>query len=205
MKNIPEIEELVKLISKLPGLGPKSARRIILKLINNREEIHKPMVNAMANVFKNVSRCKNCGTLKSNISDCSNCENFSKKYNKICVVETLADQYSVESSGVFQGYFHILGGTLSISNSQRKEDLLIESLVDRVKKENIEEIILALSTTVEGSTTNFYIIDKLKETKVKISILAKGLPVGAELGESLDDGTLIAAFENRKEFVENKN
>ena len=204
MQNIPEIEELVKLISKLPGLGPKSSRRIILKLINNREEIHKPMVNAMANVFKNISRCKKCGTLKSNISNCNNCENSKNKYNKICVVENLADQYSVESSGVFQGYFHILGGTVSNSNNQRKEDLLVESLVDRVKKDNIEEVILATSTTVEGSTTNFYIIDKLKNAKVKISILAKGLPIGAELGESLDDGTLIAAFKNRKEFVENK-
>jgi len=204
MHNIPEIEELVKLISKLPGLGPKSARRIILKLINNRQEIYKPMVNAMANVFKNVSRCKKCGTLKSNTSNCSNCENSKNKFNKICIVENLADQYSVESSGVFQGYFHILGGTISNLNNQRREDLLIESLVDRVKKDKIDEVILATSTTVEGSTTNFYIIDKLKDTKVKISILAKGLPVGAELGESLDDGTLIAAFKNRKEFVENK-
>ena len=204
MHNIPEIEELVKLISKLPGLGPKSARRIILKLINNRQEIYKPMVNAMANVFKNVSRCKKCGTLKSNTSSCSNCENSKNKFNKICIVENLADQYSVESSGVFQGYFHILGGTISNLNNQRREDLLIESLVDRVKKDKIDEVILATSTTVEGSTTNFYIIDKLKDTKVKISILAKGLPVGAELGESLDDGTLIAAFKNRKEFVENK-
>ena len=204
MQNISEIEELVKLISKLPGLGPKSARRIILKLINNRQEIYKPMVNAMANVFKNVSRCKKCGTLKSNTSNCSNCENSKNKFNKICIVENLADQYSVESSGVFQGYFHILGGTISNLNNQRREDLLIESLVDRVKKDKIDEVILATSTTVEGSTTNFYIIDKLKDTKVKISILAKGLPVGAELGESLDDGTLIAAFKNRKEFVENK-
>ena len=204
MQNISEIEELVKLISKLPGLGPKSARRIILKLINNRQEIYKPMVNAMANVFKNVSRCKKCGTLKSNTSSCSNCENSKNKFNKICIVENLADQYSVESSGVFQGYFHILGGTISNLINQRREDLLIESLVDRVKKDKIDEVILATSTTVEGSTTNFYIIDKLKDTKVKISILAKGLPVGAELGESLDDGTLIAAFKNRKEFVENK-
>ncbi len=204
MHNIPEIEELVKLISKLPGLGPKSARRIILKLINNRQEIYKPMINAMANVFKNVTRCKKCGTLKSNTSNCSNCENSKNKFNKICIVENLADQYSVESSGVFQGYFHILGGTISNLNNQKREDLLIESLVDRVKKDKIDEVILATSTTVEGSTTNFYIIDKLKDTQVKISILAKGLPVGAELGESLDDGTLIAAFKNRKEFVENK-
>ena len=174
MQNIPEIEELVKLISKLPGLGPKSSRRIILKLINNREEIHKPMVNAMANVFKNISRCKKCGTLKSNISNCNNCENSKNKYNKICVVENLADQYSVESSGVFQGYFHILGGTVSNSNNQRKEDLLVESLVDRVKKDNIEEVILATSTTVEGSTTNFYIISGWRDHKSQQKPLRPG-------------------------------
>ena len=204
MQNIPELENLIKLISKLPGLGPKSAKRIILKMINNRQELLKPLAKNLSDVFKNIIRCKKCGTLKSNTSSCSNCENSKNKFNKICIVENLADQYSVESSGVFQGYFHILGGTISNLNNQRREDLLIESLVDRVKKDKIDEVILATSTTVEGSTTNFYIIDKLKDTKVKISILAKGLPVGAELGESLDDGTLIAAFKNRKEFVENK-
>ena len=197
MHNIPEIEELVKLISKLPGLGPKSARRIILKLINNREEIHKPMVNAMANVFKNISRCKKCGTLKSNLSSCNNCENLKNKFKKICVVENLADQYSVESSGVFQGYFHILGGTVTNSNNQRKEDLLIESLVERVKKDKIEEVIIATSATVEGQTTAFYIQDSLNEVNVKITKLAQGLPVGGEI-ENLDDGTLISAFKNRQ-------
>ncbi len=205
MQNIPELDELIKIISKLPGLGPKSARRIILKLINNTEELHKPMVNSMANVIKNVSRCNNCGTLKSINLGCNNCENNNKKFNKICVVETLADQYSVEASGVFSGSFHILGGTITNSNNQKNERLLIESLIKRIKQEKIEEVILATSTTVEGSTTNFYIIDKLKNLDVKISILAKGLPVGAEIGESLDDGTLIAAFKNRKEFNKNKN
>ena len=204
MQNINEIDKLVKLISKLPGLGPKSAKRIVLKLINSRDDLMKPIANSLGEVYKNVSRCKTCGSLKSNLVSCNNCDTKNNKSNKICVVENIADQWSIESSNIFQGYFHILGGTLSSSNSQKKEDLLIDSLVDRVKKDNIEEVILATSTTVEGSTTNFYIIDKLKDSKVKISILAKGLPVGAELGESLDDGTLIAAFKNRKEFVENK-
>ena len=199
MQNISEIEELVKLISKLPGLGPKSARRIILKLINNRQEIYKPMVNAMANVFKNVSRCKKCGTLKSNTSSCSNCENSKNKFNKICIVENLADQYSVESSGVFQGYFHILGGTIS-SSGHRKEDLLINSLIERVKKDNIDEVIIATSATVEGQTTAYYIQNSLKGTKVKISKLAHGLPVGGEI-ENLDDGTLFSAFKNRSSIA----
>ena len=201
MRNISEIEELVKLISKLPGLGPKSARRIILKLINNRQEIYKPMVNAMANVFKNVSRCKKCGTLKSIVNSCDNCENVTKKFNKICVVENISDQWAIENSSIFQGYFHILGGTLSNTNNQNKKDLLIDSLIERVKKNNIEEVILAVSHTVEGQTTAFYIQDSLKQTNIKVSKLAQGLPVGGEI-ESLDDGTLISAFKNRKNFGE---
>jgi len=197
MQNIYEIEELVKLISKLPGLGPKSAKRIVLKLINNRQELMKPMVKALTEVYKEISRCNNCGSLKSNSLGCDNCENSKKKYNKICVVENIADQWSIESSGIYQGYFHILGGTISSSNNSSKQDLLIDSLVKRIKKDNIEEVILATSATVEGQTTAFYIQDSLKNINVKISKLAQGLPVGGEI-ENLDDGTLISAFKNRQ-------
>ncbi len=197
MQNISEIDNLIKLISKLPGLGPKSAKRIILKMINNRQELMKPLAQTLSEVYKNVIRCKICGTLKSNSSVCDNCENVSMKYTKICVVENIADQWAIESSSIFQGYFHILGGTLSNTNNQRKEDLLIDSLIERVKKNNIEEVILATSATVEGQTTAFYIKDSLKNTSIKISKLAQGLPVGGEI-ESLDDGTLISAFKNRK-------
>ena len=178
MQNISEIDELNKLISKLPGLGPKSAKRIVLKLINNREELIKPMAKILAEVYKNISRCKICGSLKSNSNGCNSCEN-----NK--------------------GYFHILGGTISSTNNQKKEDLLVNSLVERVKKDNIEEVILATSATVEGQTTAFYIQDSLKNTNVKISKLAQGLPIGGEI-ENLDDGTLISAFKNRKSFSEKK-
>ncbi len=204
MQNIDEIDELIKLISKLPGLGPKSARRIILKLINNRNELMTPMLTSLNNVFKNILRCQSCGTLKSIQSGCSNCENIKKKYNKICVVENIADQWSIENSSIYEGYFHILGGTISTSNSNRKEDLLIESLIKRVKNENIEEVILATSATVEGQTTAFYIEDSLKKCDVKISKLAQGLPIGGEI-ENLDDGTLLSAFKNRHGLREKKN
>ena len=196
MQNINEIEELIKLIAKLPGLGPKSAKRIVLKLINNRDELVKPMANTLAQVYKNVIRCQSCGTLKSNSSGCNNCENTKEKYNKICVVEDIADQWSIENSNIYRGYFHILGGTIS-SPGQRKEDLLINSLVERVVQENIEEVILATSATVEGQTTAYYIQDSLKQTSAKITKLAQGLPVGGEI-ENLDDGTLYSAFKNRK-------
>ena len=201
-KNIPEIEELVKLISKFPGLGPKSAKRIVLKLINNREELMKPMAKALVEVYKNISRCKICGSLKSNSTGCNSCENSKSKYNKICVVENIADQWSIENSSIYQGYFHILGGTLSSSSNQRKEDLLIASLVDRVKKDSIEEVIIATSVTVEGQTTAHYIKDSLRDTNVKVSRLAQGLPVGGEI-ESLDDGTLFSAFKNRSRIENN--
>ena len=203
MQNIPEIDELIKLISKLPGLGPKSARRIILKLINNRQELMKPMLNTLANVFKNISRCQNCGTLKSESSNCNNCQNPNKKFNTICVVENVADQWSIENSSIYKGYFHILGGTISDTNDKKVTNLLIESLAQRVKNEKIEEVIIATSATVEGQTTAFYIKDSLKNTNVKISKLGQGLPIGGEI-ENLDDGTLISAFKNRKGLNENK-
>tara|TARA_B100000902_G_C27241195_1_gene880061 strand:- start:754 stop:1350 length:597 start_codon:yes stop_codon:yes gene_type:complete len=195
MQNISEIEELIKLISKLPGLGPKSAKRIVLKLINNRDELVKPLANTLAKVYKNVTRCQSCGSLKSNLTGCMNCENLVEKFNKICVVEDLADKWSIENSNIYKGYYHILGGTIS-SVGQRKEDLLINSLVERVNKEKIEEVILATSATVEGQTTAYYIQDSLKNTNTKITKLAQGLPVGGEI-ESLDDGTLFSAFKNR--------
>ncbi len=132
MQNINEIDELIKLISKLPGLGPKSAKRIVLKLINNRDELVKPMANTLVQVYKNVTRCNSCGSLKSNSTGCMNC-NMREKFNKICVVEDIADQWSIENSNIFKGYFHILGGTIS-SAGQRKEDLLINSLVERELK-----------------------------------------------------------------------
>ena len=201
MQNISEIEELIKLISKLPGLGPKSAKRIVLKLINNRDELVKPMASTLAQVYKNVTRCNSCGSLKSNSTGCNNCENVKEKFKKICVVEDIADQWSIENSNIYHGYFHILGGTIS-SVGQRKEDLLINSLVERVKSDKIEEVIIATSATVEGQTTAYYIQDSLRNLEVKVTKLAQGLPVGGEI-ESLDDGTLFSAFKNRSKLNSN--
>ena len=199
MQNVAEIEELTKLISKLPGLGPKSAKRIILKLINNKDELYKPMVNSMAKVFKNVIRCNICGSLKSAKEICNNCQDSKSKELKICVVETIADQWSIESSSVFNGFFHILGGNISDTSMDNKKNLLIDSLVDTVSKKKIEEVIIATSSTVEGQTTAYYIQECLKDINVKVSKLGQGVPVGGEI-DNLDDGTLISAFNNRKKF-----
>ena len=198
INEIKEIEDLIKIISKLPGLGPKSAKRIILKLINNREELIKPLTNTLAQVYKNVVRCKICGNLKSTNS---NCVCSSKKYDQICVVENIADMWVIQSSGIYKGHYHILGGTLpSFENQNSGNGLLIESLVNRVKKNLVKEVILATSASIEGETTSHYISDILKDTKVKITRLAKGVPVGGEI-EFLDDGTLFSAFKNRGPVV----
>ena len=194
---VKEIEDLIKIISKLPGLGPKSARRIVLKLIGNREELIKPLTNTLALVYKNVVRCKICGYLKSVNS---NCICSSKKHDQICVVENIADMWAIESTGIYKGYFHILGGTLSSTDNKNIDNLLISSLVDRVKKNSVKEVILATSATIEGQTTAHYIQDSFKDTNVKISKLAQGLPVGGEI-EFLDDGTLFSAFKNRGPVV----
>ena len=196
--NVKEIEDLIKLISKLPGLGPKSAKRIVLKLINNREELVKPLTNTLAQLYKNVVRCKLCGNLKSTNTKCI-C--LSKNYDQICVVENIADMWVIESTGIYKGHYHILGGTLpSFEGKNNKNGLLIDSLINRVKQNSVKEVILATSATVEGQTTAHYILDILKDTKVKISKLAQGLPVGGEI-EFLDDGTLFSAFKNRGPVV----
>jgi recombination protein RecR len=195
--NVKEIDDLIKLISKLPGLGPKSSKRIVLKLINNRDELIKPLVKTLAQIYKNVVRCKNCGNLKGSDSTCV-CSN--KKYDQICVVENIADMWVIESTGIYKGHYHILGGTLPALESKKDDGLLISSLINRVKNNSVKEIILATSATIEGQTTAHYIQDSLKNEKVKISKLAQGLPVGGEI-EFLDDGTLYSAFKNRGPVV----
>ena len=195
--NIQEIEDLIKIISKFPGLGPKSAKRIVLKLINNREELIKPLANTLAKIYKNVVRCKICGNLKLTESDCACSKN---NYDQICVVENIADMWVIQNTGIYKGNYHILGGTLPSLESQKNDGVLISTLIDRVKKNNVKEVILATSATIEGQTTAHYIQDSLKNTQVKLSKLAQGLPVGGEI-EYLDDGTLFSAFKNRGPVV----
>ena len=194
MQNITEIEDLIKLISKLPGLGPKSAKRIILKLINNKDNMIKPLAKSLASVYKKVVSCSNCGNLKIIDKTCL-CE-ADTNYDKICIVENLADMWVIESANIYKGHYHILGGTLNSNENYEQKNLLIESLVKRIKKNNLKEVIIATSATVEGQTTAHYIEDTIKNDKLKITKLAQGLPVGGEI-EQLDDGTLFSAFKNR--------
>ena len=191
---IPEINELIKQFAKLPGLGPKSAKRIILKLINNKDNMVKPLAKSLAEVYKKVVRCTECGNLKiiDKICICTS----DNSYDKICVVENLADMWVINSANIYKGHFHILGGTLNSNENYEQKNLLIQSLVSRIKKSNLKEVIIATSATVEGQTTAHYIEDIIKSDKIKITKLAQGLPVGGEI-EQLDDGTLFSAFKNR--------
>ncbi len=198
--NIIEIDELIKQFSKLPGLGPKSAKRIILKLINNKDNMIKPLAKSLANVYKKVVRCNTCGNLKIIDKTCL-CETDTN-YDKICVVENLADMWVIDSANIFKGHFHILGGTINSQENTENNSLLIKSLVNRVKKNNLKEVIIATSATIEGQTTAHYLEDLIKSEKIKITKLAQGLPVGGEI-EQLDDGTLFSAFKNRVPVTEN--
>ena len=198
----PDLDELITLVAKLPGLGPKSARRIALYLLKNRDNVMKPLSQSLAKVHAKVIRCTLCGNIKSNESECNleKCFYSSKSYDQICVVENIADMWAMESTNVFQGQYHILGGTLSALNGSNPEDLLINSLINRIKKNKVKEVILATSATIEGQTTAHYINDTIKDLGVKVTKLAHGLPVGGEI-EYLDDGTLFSAFKFRNSLV----
>ena len=154
----------------------------------------KPLAQSLSKIYKNVVRCINCGNLKIVDRVCI-CEQVSK-FDKICVVENLADMWVIESANIYKGYFHILGGTLNSNENYEKKNLLIDSLIKRIKKNSLKEVIIATSATVEGQTTAHYIEDSIKNDKLKITKLAQGLPVGGEI-EQLDDGTLFSAFKNR--------
>tara|TARA_B100000963_G_scaffold332322_1_gene323747 strand:- start:870 stop:1472 length:603 start_codon:yes stop_codon:yes gene_type:complete len=194
----PSLDDLISLISRLPGLGPKSARRISLYLIKNKENLMKPLSDSLNQVYKNIVRCNVCGNLKSVDS---NCDCTEKKYDQICVVENIADMWAMKATNIYQGHYHILGGTLSAMNGSNPETLLINSLIERVKNKSVKEVIIATSATIEGQTTAHYINDSLKHLKIKITKLAHGLPVGSEI-EYLDDGTLFSAFKYRNSITE---
>ena len=162
----PELDNLIQLSSRLPSLGPKSAKRIALYLLKNKSNLMKPLSEAISHVHTNIIKCNDCGNLTSKESKCS-C--LDMKTDQICVVENIADMWALESTSVFKGQYHILGGTLSAINGSNPEDLLINSLINRIKKCNIKEVILAISATIEGQTTAHYINDSLKNLNVKIT------------------------------------
>ena len=193
-----EIDHLVRLISKLPGLGLRSARRIVLHLLNNKEKEMLVLSDEIKDVAERVKFCVICGNMDTS-EECYICKDEKRDVSTICVVENVADLWAIERSGVFSGKYHVLGGVLSALDNIGPDDLKIGQLVQRAKSEKIKEVILANSATVDGQTTAHYIADQLSSTDIILSRLAQGLPMGGEL-DFLDDGTITQALRARSKL-----
>lgn len=193
-----EIERLIELMARLPGLGPRSARRAVLHMLRKREAVMAPLAQSLAEVALAARDCSVCGNIGT-INPCDICHDPKRATGEICVVETVSDLWAMERGQVFRGRYHVLGGTLSALDAIGPDELRIPRLVARITDERITEVILALNATIDGATTGHYIADALAVTGVAVSSLAQGVPVGGEL-DYLDDGTIGAALKARKRF-----
>lgn len=192
------LENLIRKLGRLPGLGPRSARRAVLFLLKNRDRLMLPLANDMNDVARNIRACVDCGNL--DITDrCSICSDPRRDHSRICVVEDVGDLWAMERASVYRGLYHILGGTLSAIDGRGPDDLLIDRLLIRAGDDRVDEVILALSATVDGQTTAHYIGERLAATAVDVTRLARGMPVGGEL-DYLDDGTLAQALQARSKL-----
>ncbi len=192
------IETLIDLMARVPGLGPRSARRAVLALLRKRGSLMAPLADLMGSVARTARDCTICGNIGT--SDiCAICADPRRKTPEICVVENVADLWAIERGAIFRGRYHVLGGTLSALDAVGPDDLRIPRLVQRVAEDGVTEVILALNATVDGQTTAHYIADTLAVQGVKITSLAQGVPIGGEL-DYLDDGTIGAALRARKDF-----
>jgi recombination protein RecR len=192
----PEIERLIQLLAKLPGLGPRSARRAALFLIKNRERLLGPLALAMAEAQEKVTICSACGNVDT-VDPCTLCTDVRRDRTILCVVEEVGDLWALERAGAWSGLYHVLGGTLSAIEGVRPEDLSIGSLIERAGQGGVKEVVVALNATVEGQTTAHYITEQLKTLGIATSRLAHGVPVGGEL-DYLDEGTLTQAIRARR-------
>ncbi len=192
-----DIEALIELMARLPGLGPRSARRAVLHMIKKRALLMIPLADVLQNVAASARECLTCGNVGTT-DICDICTSEKRATGELCVVEDVADLWAMERAGAFKGRYHVLGGTLSALDGVGPEDLSIPRLRDRIADENITEVILALNATVDGQTTAHYIADAL-EGRVTVTTLAQGVPIGGEL-DYLDDGTISAALRARKSF-----
>lgn len=191
-----ELDRLIQLLAKLPGLGPRSARRAALHLVRRREQLLVPLADALARAAANVRRCSTCGNLDSQ-DPCTICRDARRDPAVLCVVEDVADLWALERAGAYRGRYHVLGGTLSALDGVNPDDLAIPQLLVRARATDVQEVILATNATVEGQTTAHYIADALAATEVKVTALAHGMPMGGEL-DYLDDGTLGWAIKSRR-------
>ncbi|MDC3116723.1 recombination mediator RecR [Alphaproteobacteria bacterium] len=189
------LEKLIKKVAKLPGLGPRSSRRVVLHLLKDKETLLLPLIEDMNNVAYNIKKCVECGNLDEN-DTCQICINSSRNQTLLCVVETVADLWALERSNVYNGKYHILGGVLSAIDGINPDQLNIDSLENRLKSNIFKEVIIAISATLDGQTTAHYLAERLGKLDIKITRLAHGLPIGGEL-DFLDDGTIAQALKAR--------
>lgn len=193
----PEIQRMIDLIARLPGLGPRSARRAALFLLKRQDALLRPMADALADAADKIERCRTCGNYDT-VQPCAVCQATGRDDGLICVVEDVPDLWALERAAVFRGRYHVLGGVMSALDGVGPEDLTIGLLIDRVKTGDIREVILALNATVDGQTTAHYVAERLEGLGVEVTRLAHGVPVGGEL-DHLDDGTLATALRSRRE------
>lgn len=193
-----DIETLTELLSKLPALGPRSARRAVLFLLKKKQTHMAPLITALDNVMKNVRPCPICGNMDTT-EPCSICTDPRRDKSQICVVAEIADLWALERANTFHGLYHVLGGVLSALDGIGPEELNISSLIGKVQAGQVKEIILALPATLDGQTTAHYLTDIMEKYPVVITALSHGVPVGGEL-DYLDDGTLQAAFKTRRKI-----
>jgi len=194
----PEIERLIQLLARLPGLGPRSARRAALHLVRRRAELMEPLSAALADALAKIEICRTCGNVDTR-DPCTVCADASRDRSILVVVENVADLWALERAAAVSGRYHVLGGTLSPLDGVGPDDLNLASLVARVREGETKEVLLALNATVDGQTTAHYVTDLLRGTGVKVTRLAHGVPVGGEL-DYLDEGTLAAAIRQRTPF-----
>jgi len=193
---VSDVERLIRLLARLPGLGPRSARRAVLRLVKRRESLLLPLADALRAVADNIRTCSACGNIDAT-DPCAVCADTTRDDSVICVVEDVADLWALERAGGFRGRYHVLGGTLSALDGIGPEELRIDRLTARAADPAVREVILALAATVDGQTTAHYLAERLTRADVTVSRLAHGVPVGGEL-DYLDDGTIAAAMKARR-------
>lgn len=193
-----EIDNLIELLARLPGIGPRSARRLALSLLKKPDSLMRPLAKSIIDTADSIVKCNECGNLDTK-SPCNICDDQKRDVSVIVVVEEVADLWALERAAVHKGLYHVLGGSLSAIDGISPENIGIASLIERAKKEETKEIILAMNATIDGQTTAYYITDKLSSINIKVSRLARGVPVGGEL-DYMDDGTLLEAIESRQPF-----
>ena len=192
------IENLSKIIAKLPGLGPRAAKRVILHLANNKEKSLLPLIKSLQSLNDNIHNCQICDNLDEG-EVCSICASNVRDKSIICIVEEVADLWAIERAGNYKGVYHILGGNLSAISGKTIDDLNLSNLYNRLKQDEVREVVIATSATLDGQTTAHFLSDQLREFNIKVTRLAYGIPVGSEL-DYLDEGTISIAFKSRSEF-----